>query len=68
MVSTNYQGLFISKKGNVFVDKYEAEIIREANEEAAFSAVTAAATPLVEKAKARKAKAIAATEAKTEEA
>lgn len=65
MVSTNYQGLFITKKGNIFVDGYDAEIVRDTNKDVLS---TVNASPLMEKAKARKAKAIAATETTKEEA
>lgn len=65
MVSTNYQGLFITKKGNIFVDGYDAEIVRDTNKDVLS---TVNASPLMEKAKARKAKAIATTETTKEEA
>ena len=64
MVSTNYQGLFITKKGNVFVDGYEAEIVRDANKDVLS---TINAMPLTDKTKITK-KAKANTEAKKEEA
>ena len=64
MVSTNYQGLLVSKVGNVFVDGYTAEIVRDIKE---VKASKASAKTVSEKIKEKKAKAVKAEETKTEE-